>query len=215
MIEAENSPESYLVNAIDGIPISSILDVGTGPPGVFNYGWWEAQDILKTCLDVKFIREDISKKWNRVFADAVHLPFRDKCFDHVQSTEMIEHIAPEFHRKVLRELKRVSIKTVFVTASGLQSHLGEPQIEAEAVNPFQKYREMVSKSLFLEEGFNILLNIDEAIIDKRLLKLYKEYAAKATPLNKHIKAIFKPESPTSIELNDRKINKFDSEGNIL
>ena len=211
----EKSPESYLFDAIDGIQISSILDVGTGPPGVFNYGWWEAKEISKTCLDVKFIREDISENWNKVFADAVHLPFRDKSFDHVQSTEMIEHIAPEVHRKVLRELKRVSIKTVFVTASGLQAHLGEPQIEAEAVNPFQKYREMVSKSLFLEEGFKILLNVDKATSDKWLLKLYKKYAAKAIPLTKHIKAVFKSEIPTSVDLNDREVIKFDSEGNVL
>ena len=149
-------PEKYLEDALKGVEVESVLDVGTGASGVFHYWWWQSKPLkLKVCLDIKVIREDI-QGWDKVIADARYLPFRDKTFDHVQSCEMLEHVPPEDHRRVLRELKRVTRKTVYVTSSGLMAHWGEPQRKAEQINPFQKYRGIVSRSLLEEEGFKIL-----------------------------------------------------------
>jgi len=150
------NPESYMREAIEGLEIKSVLDVGTGHSGIFDYWWWQSKNLeLKVCLDIKLIREDIVG-WQKIIADARCLPFRDNSFDHVQSTEMLEHIPSKDHRRVLRELKRVSRKTVFVTSSGRMAHRGEPQKRAEEINPFQKYLGIVDRRLLEEEGFKIL-----------------------------------------------------------
>jgi len=157
IVEGEiKAPEAYLEEMLKGISISSVLDVGTGPPGIFHYHWWQSKPLnLKVCLDIKQIREDI-EGWEKVIADARCLPFRDKSLDHIQATEMLEHVPRKDHRKILRELKRVARKTVFVTSSGLKKHLGQSQRELEAVNPFQKYQGIVDRKLLEEEGFEIL-----------------------------------------------------------
>lgn len=152
------NPEFYLEEAIKNIQIHSVLDVGTGNSGIFDYWWWQEKKLeWRVCLDIKMIRKDV-EGWDKVIADARYLPFRDKCVDHVQSCEMLEHIPPRDHRKVLKELKRVSRKTVFVTSSGRMAHRGELQKRAEEENPFQKYLGIVDRRLLEEEGFKILFH---------------------------------------------------------
>lgn len=149
-------PEAYLMDVVRGVQIASVLDVGTGHGGVFHYHWWQGQDLGgKVCVDVHSFRPDIVG-WGLVLADARMLPFRDKVFDHVQSTEMIEHIPPQDHPKVVSELKRVARKTVFLTSSGPFHHEGPEQEEIEKVNPFQAYQDIVDRRLLEEEGFDIL-----------------------------------------------------------
>ena len=149
-------PEQYLREAVEGLEIKSVLDVGTGHSGVYDYWWWESKPLeFKVCLDIKLIREDV--KWQKIIADARRLPFRDNSFDHIQSTETLEHIPPKDHRKVLREFKRVAKKTVFVTSSGWGQHKPSPEEEAlEKINPFARYQGMATKDLLEQEGFKIL-----------------------------------------------------------
>jgi len=101
------------------------------------------------------IRRDIAG-WQKIIADARCLPFRDGSFDLVQSTEMIEHVSMEDHRTVLRELKRVASKTVFLSSSGEDHHKGPEQEALEEINPWAKYRGIISRELLIQEGFRIL-----------------------------------------------------------
>ena len=153
------TPESYLRNSIKGFEIRSVLDVGVGHGGVFDYHRLEASGLtLKACLDVRYIRPDISKSWHKVIASATNLPFRDGCFDLVQSTEMIEHVTPQRHGQVLSELTRVATKGVYLTSSDITKHRGEPQRRCEEWNPFNIYRGIVDVDLLEKFGFKVLLN---------------------------------------------------------
>lgn len=150
------APEQYLREAIRDIEIRSVLDVGTGHSGVFDYWYWEGMNLeKKVCLDIKYIREDIPN-WEKVIADARNLPFPDNSFDLVMCCEMIEHVPVEDHEKVLTELIRVAKKCVYVTSSGQSAHLGPEQERCEKLNPHQKYIMIVSADLLEKFGFKIL-----------------------------------------------------------
>ena len=184
-------PEEYLRSEIRWRDIESVIDVGTGHSGVFDYGRFQELELsYKACLDVYHIRPDIDKSWQRILASATHLPLRKGCFDHVQSTEMIEHIRPAHHRLVLKELKRVASKCVFLTATGLSQHLGPEQIRCEGENPHQKYKEIVSKELLEDEGFEILFYKKAEVTSERELKNFEEYGKGAEPIYEHVKAFY-------------------------
>jgi len=165
--------------------------VGTGHGGVFDYGRFHELELShKACLDVYYIRPDIDRDWQRILASATHLPFKDGCFDHVQSTEVIEHIRPDHHRLVLKEFKRVASQCVFLTASGLYQHLGPEQIRCEGENPFQKYQFMVSKDLLEDEGFEILFYEKEEVTNERELRKFEKYGNGAELIREHVKAFY-------------------------
>ncbi len=52
---------------------------------------------------------------------ADQLPFADRSFDLVLSTEMLEHLPPIFYEKVLKEIERVSRKYVLVTVPNAEN----------------------------------------------------------------------------------------------
>ncbi|MCF0440221.1 class I SAM-dependent methyltransferase [Klebsiella pneumoniae] len=150
------SPEGYLHGVLPGNE-KSVLDVGTGPGGVFDFWNWEAKPLeLKVCVDIHSFRSDIPNTWFKVKADGCMLPFKDDVFDVVMSCETLEHVPPEKRITFLGELCRVSRRLVFVTASDITKHLGPLQEEIEKKNPFQKYRGFPPLSLFKKRGFKIL-----------------------------------------------------------
>ncbi len=192
------SPEEHLRSNIIGRHLDSVLDVGTGHGGVFDYGNFQKLELsYKACLDVYYIRPDIDKSWHRILASATHLPLKNDCFDHVQSTEVIEHIRSDYHRLVLKELKRVARKCVFLTATGLYEHLGPGQIMFENENPFQKYQDMISKDLLEDEGFDVLFNEKIDITSERGLKIIENYGNGAEAIREHIKAFYDKINPDS------------------
>jgi hypothetical protein len=148
-------PEDYLRNAIKGIEIRSVLDVGTGHSGVFDYWFWESKNLeKKVCMDIHSIRNDVG--WKKVIADARNIPYEDRSFDLVMCCEMIEHVPPEDHERVIRELIRVARKVVFLTSSGKAAHLGPEQERCERINPHQRYMGIVDVNLLKKHGFEIL-----------------------------------------------------------
>jgi len=184
-------PEEYLRSEIRWRDIDSVIDVGTGHGGVFDYEKFQSLELsYKACLDVYYIRPDVDRAWQRILASATHLPLKNGCFDHVQSTEMIEHIIPEYHRLVLKELKRVARKCVFLTATGLVQHLGPEQIKCEGENPYQKYKEMVSKDLLEAEGFEILFYKKVEVTNERKLRAFEKYGKGAEPISEQVKAFY-------------------------
>ena len=154
----EISPEEYLRREIRGIPIKSVIDVGTGHGGVFDYWNWEERNLeFKVCLDIRYIRPDISESWHKVIASAVYLPFKDESFDLVMSSEMIEHIDPKYHRQAILEMIRIARKGVFITSTDEAGHWGPEYKRCVEFNPFNKYLGIVDENLLKELGFKILL----------------------------------------------------------
>jgi ubiquinone/menaquinone biosynthesis C-methylase UbiE len=150
------SPESYLHDVLSGDE-RSVLDVGTGHGGVFDFWSWESRNLeLKTCVDIHYFRIDIPKSWLKVKADGCALPFQNNSFDVVMSTETLEHVPPERQEQFLDELYRVSRDLVFVTTSDITAHLGSEQERIEKQNPFQKFQAFPRLDLFVRKGFHIL-----------------------------------------------------------
>lgn len=149
------NPEEYLRRLVRDKTFHSLLDVGTGVPGIFDFARWDEDPNLwlRACLDVHSLRQDIPRTWLKVIADARHLPFKPNVFDVVQCTEMLEHIPSEDQGQVLDELERVAKHLVFVTTSDVTKHLGEPQRQAEILNPHQRYISMPAPKIFSERGF--------------------------------------------------------------
>lgn len=160
----EIPPEEYLRREIRGINIKSVIDVGTGHGGVFDYWEWENKNLdFKVCLDIRYIRPDISKSWDKVIASALYLPFGDEAFDLVISSEMIEHIPPKNHRKALSEMIRVAKKGVFITSTDEAGHWGPEYHKMVEFNPFNKYLGIVNEDLLKELGFKILFKDEHRI----------------------------------------------------
>jgi SAM-dependent methyltransferase len=150
------SPESYLHDVLSGDE-KSVLDVGVGHSGVFDFWYWESRNLeLKTCVDIFYFRRGIPNSWLKVKADGCALPFRDNSFDVVMSTETLEHVPPEKHEKFLDELYRVCRDLVFVTTSDITAHLGQEQEQIEKQNPFLKFQAFPQLDLFVRKGFRIL-----------------------------------------------------------
>jgi len=61
---------------------------------------------------VERLMESKGKYFDLIAADAMHLPFRNKCFDVVWSSEVVEHVAS---LNVFDEIERVADKMIFVT----------------------------------------------------------------------------------------------------
>ena len=152
----ERAPESYLRDVLPENP-RSVLDVGTGHSGVFDFWEWESKSLdLKACSDIHQIRKDIPDTWLKVIADGCNLPFNDNTFDVVQCTETLEHVPPDKRETFLRELQRVSRDLIYITTSGLAAHVGEEQKRAEQINPFQKFQGFPPSDLLKSHGFHVL-----------------------------------------------------------
>jgi hypothetical protein len=150
------SPESYLHDVLLGDE-KSVLDVGVGHSGVFDFWFWESRSLqLKACVDIFYFRRDIPNSWLKVKADGCALPFRDNSFDVVMSTETLEHVPPERQGQFLDELYRVARRLVFVTTTDITAHLGIEQEQIERLNPFQKFQAFPQLDLFVGKGFHIL-----------------------------------------------------------
>jgi len=161
----EKKPEDWLIELVQSLRVESVLDVGTGHAGVFCYHYWQSRPLKrKACLDIALIREDIDPSWERHYADARSLPFPDDSFDVVQCLETLEHIPPEDHRRVLRELRRVARKLVYVSASGRGQHRGWEQAELEKRNPYARFIAFPKREAFLEEGYRILVYVPERYV---------------------------------------------------
>ena len=160
----EIPPEEYLRREISGMDINSVIDVGTGHGGVFDYWEWERKNpALKVCLDVKYIRPDISKTWHKIKASATNLPFKDESFDLVVSTEIIEHVPVEKHEMAVSEMVRVARKGVYITSTDESAHQGLEYLKFVEFNPFNKYIEIVDENLLRKKGFKILLKDEHRI----------------------------------------------------
>jgi len=86
--------------------VGKVLDVGI--KDAFFWGGRKPDNVVG--LDLK------NYGFTDVIGDARALPFKDKSFDTVVMTEVIEHIPPEDRDRVIQELQRVARKIIIISA---------------------------------------------------------------------------------------------------
>ena len=94
-----------------------------------------------------------------IVQDATNLPFADEAFDHVISHSMLEYMpSKEMAIQCLREMQRVSRKTVFV--GDLRSYQAPPTPEKYVVKGF------FSHTLFQRQDFQDIEDLDKYTVSK-------------------------------------------------
>lgn len=97
----------YQIMEVNKTSPKKVLEIGPGP-GIVS-------EILKR-MNVKVITLDIDPKLRpTVCADVTALPFLDKSFDTVLAAEILEHIPFSEVPKALRELSRLTGKSIVIT----------------------------------------------------------------------------------------------------
>lgn len=99
---------------VDNIQYNSVLDVGcrNGDQLIAKY---VKKGVFGCGLDMNKIGDRNTQNIQFIRGDAQKLPFKDKVFDLVTATEVIEHL-PD-HNSFLREIHRVSKKNGFLILS--------------------------------------------------------------------------------------------------
>jgi SAM-dependent methyltransferase len=170
-ISMHPSPEATVRGMIDVLvgldQIDSILDVGSGHGGVFDYGFWTQAPISHrgTC-DIHAVRE-MSEVWDtRDGVDVQHLTdfYRPDSFDLVQCMEVLEHVPDS--RTALEQLCAVARRLVIITSDdelvhGYNAHGdfddSSVQAQMERINPHQRYVAQPRVSDLHELGFSVFV----------------------------------------------------------
>lgn len=150
------NPELKIRQLVHGLNVRSILDVGAGHGGVFDYSFWSQQSMeRRAACDIHWIR-DMGPGWEtKVGVDACELTkhYAPKSFDMVQCFEVLEHIPDS--RKALEELCKVARKFVVITSADESHHWGPEQEAIEKINKHQAYVKQPSVEDMEELGFEV------------------------------------------------------------
>ncbi len=147
--------------------IDSVLDVGSGHGGVFDYDFWNRADVSRraTC-DIHSVRE-MEEAWEtRSGVDAQRLTdfYEPDSFDYVQCMEVLEHVPDS--RRALEQLSLVARKLVVITSAdelhhGYDEegnfHEDSAQARCQAINPYQRYIKQPSVSDMRDLGFAVFV----------------------------------------------------------
>ncbi len=155
-------PEKTIRSLWAHLSIESVLDVGAGHGGVFDFGYLTAlpQLVKKEACDIHWIRP-MEGGWKtkigvNVMELSKHYGVRE--FDYVSSYECLEHVEnPEL---ALEQLCYVANKIVIITSGDEMSHQGEEQAAIEKINPHQAYRRQPKVDKLLELGFEVRVDED-------------------------------------------------------
>ena len=133
--------EGCIRGLLDGLEIHSILDVGAGHGGIFDYGYWDANTAVqrREACDLFFCRP-MSERWvSKIGVDARKLTdhYAKKSFDYVQCMETLEHMTDPI--KAIEQMLLVARKAVVITSASIGHHIGPAQEESEKWNPHLKY----------------------------------------------------------------------------
>jgi SAM-dependent methyltransferase len=174
IIELAPHPELVLRGAIDravGLGrIDSILDVGSGHGGVYDYDYWtQARLRRRATSDIHSVRE-MSRKWEtKTGVDVQRLTdfYEPHSFDLVQCLEVLEHVADS--RRALEQLCAVARRMVLITSADERHHgydefgrldPDSDQVRYERVNPYQRYIRQPAVSDLQELGFEVFVEAD-------------------------------------------------------
>ena len=154
--------EIFIYNNLKKYGGSTILDIGCGEGSLFlgEFGSVVGVDLALLPL------HKCKKKYDGVVcASALHLPFRDGCFDYVTSTDFIGHILVDDKDLLFGEMRRVLI------VGGYSSHIVETDSEDKVYCFIKKYPEAYEKALFLIGGHVGLETCEDTI--ERFQKYFK------------------------------------------
>jgi hypothetical protein len=117
-MENMRSAESYLRD-VQPENIESVLDVGVGFGGIFDFANYEKMNSLKRkiCVDIEKIGDNIPQTWGKKICDGCALPFGNGMFDVVNCTEVLGYVEKEKLDLFLTELERVSRDLIYITVS--------------------------------------------------------------------------------------------------
>lgn len=150
------NPEEKMRKIYGDLDIKSILDVGAGHGGVFDFGYWTNKQMeRREACDLNWIR-DMGIGWEtKIGVNVENLTdfYPEKSFDIVQCIETLEHVPNT--RKALEELCKVAKKFVFITSADESHHWGPEQEAIEKINPYQKYILQPSIDDLKELGFEV------------------------------------------------------------
>lgn len=151
--------------------IESILDVGSGHGGVYDYDFWTRARLKRraTC-DIHSVRK-MSRKWKtKAGVDVQKLAdnYEPHSFDLVQCMEVLEHVPDS--RQALEQLCAVAKRLVLITSADELSHgydefgnfaQDSTQARFERQNPYQRYIRQPAVSDMLELGFEVCVEARE------------------------------------------------------
>lgn len=90
----------------------NILDLGCGDGIYAAYLAERGERVFGLDSSIERLMESKGKYRDLIAADVMHLPFRNKCFDVLWSSEVVEHVAS---LDVFDEIERVTEKMILVT----------------------------------------------------------------------------------------------------
>lgn len=149
-------------------PNSAVLEVGSGGLGIAPY--------LKKKVDGLDI--DFSPPYhhllNRIKGSAVNLPFNNNSYDVVLSVDLLEHIKPQFRRKAIAEMLRVSKnKVLLAVPAGSESQKQDEKFDKFYQEKYgQRYRflqEQVSYGLPDMEEIKLYLKESAPLLNKKII----------------------------------------------
>ena len=117
----------------------SFLDVGCGRRDLMDaalglgFSTVRGTEVVRDLIDGKYV----------VFATADSLPFPDKSFDVVAMTDVIEHLIPGDDALAIKELCRVSRRSVFITANNAPSYNKDGDDLHINKRPYSEWQDML------------------------------------------------------------------------
>ncbi len=129
---------------------STLLDLGCGPTSVIKF--LQIPWSVGVELHVPYIRETVKERIHNeyVLADVRAVQFREKCFDCVLASDVIEHLSKEEGYELIRKMKSIARKKIIVTTTN-----GFIRSEAIDGNPFQIHRSGWNVSELKGLGFKV------------------------------------------------------------
>lgn len=126
----------------------TILDVGAGD-GLISQEL-HARGHRIVVLDLSHVALSRLQMPERCCGSADQLPFADRLFDLVLSTEMLEHLPADIYPKVLAEMARVATRSILITVPNMENlaeHVGECGACGHRFHVWGHYRAYSPKSL--------------------------------------------------------------------
>jgi ubiquinone/menaquinone biosynthesis C-methylase UbiE len=160
-------------------PEDTILDVGATSDRSYDYSnyleAWYAHKRQLTAIgidDASFLEEEYPGL-RFVKADGRQLPFADRSFDFVHSSAVLEHVgARSKQEQMLRELRRVARKGVFVTTPNrwfpVEFHTVLPLLHWLPPRLFRAILRKIGRAFFADEdNLNLLTRRDLVVLARQ------------------------------------------------
>lgn len=148
--------EEFIRTIHEPLNIKSILDVGAGHGGVFDYGYWTERPMeRRVACDIFHVRPMEGGWETMVGVDVMRLTrhFPSGSFDYIQCIETLEHV--DDPKKALEEMCVVARKLVVITSADEEHHRGPAQEESEKWNQHLKFKRQPQVQDMLGLGFQV------------------------------------------------------------